>query len=280
MNERYNKNEVISVKAPVQIIKIDGEEIMSAINIHIQGGVEQGNLEEAYIRSGLPIVNEKHLYKRTKSALGLVIADDMGISEFLGFCEEASHMNWKSKAKEALKRYKSKNHVEQTVAKVRQSLPLLYSLFSASANIVLEDGFSDILGVPLAKGGKKRNKKVTPPPPPPPPPKPKLFECKGESGNWRLLPGKDASNNPNLFPINVNISLAYDRISGSPLGKYHPFDFNLSDKKFLPTVFENITVKNVDFNKISLKIESPNFEFKVEGFNTQIPVYSRVEYDD
>jgi hypothetical protein len=282
MKEKFFKNEVISVKAPIKLIKTNGEEFKSEIKIHIQGGIEKGNTEEAYIRGGLNIVNEKYLYKQTKTALGIMMADDIAISEFLGYCEEASHMSWKSNAKEAVKRYKSKNHVEETVKKVRHSLPMLHSLFSASVNKVLEDGFSDILGVPVPKVGKKARKKVTLPlpPPPPKPNKPKLFESLSESGNWTLSPGDDASKYPGLYPIRVNISLAYQRITGNPLRKYHPFDFNLSDNKFLPSVCSNIKVIKADLNKIILEVESPTFELKFEGFNTQIPIFSRVEYDD
>ena len=276
LQKRFDNNEIISVKAPINLTKIDGQEIQTEIKLHIQGGIEHGNLEEAYVRSGLNIVNENHLKSETQSAFGIMLAQKLGISEFLGYCEEASHLNWKNNAKEAKRRYEN---VETTVRKVRQSLPMLYSFFSSSAQTKSDDAFTDILGVPIVKGGKRTRKKSKLSGPPRLK-KPKLLDGGGKIGNWELFPGKDASNNKESFPLKVKITLAYDRISGNPLGKYHPFDFDLSDNKFKPIVCENIIVEKVEFNKMSLSVISHNFNLMLEGFNTEIPVFSKIEYND
>ena len=265
LRSKFKNDKTVSVVAPIEITKKDGSVIDSEIELHLRGGIERGNGEEIYVRSGLNIVDENHLYSHTRSAYGMMQANDAGISEFLGYCEEASHMEWKNNEKEALDRYESVRSRLGPLAAVRQSLPLLYRLLAGSSENVIEEAFEDILSIP----------------PEPRPKQPELFECDGSGGRWKLIPSEDASLNADLFPIKVQVIMAYDRIegTGNVWRKYHPFDFNLSDDSFAPIHSNNITVHSRKLNKLDLTIESSDFEIELSGFSTEIPLRSKVEYN-
>ena len=91
----------MSVKLPVTVRPKEGSEVATHIEVHLCTGERIVSVGEIYVRSGLVIAEEQHLGALTNNAFGMMMANEPAIAEFLGYCEEASHLKWNACETEA-----------------------------------------------------------------------------------------------------------------------------------------------------------------------------------
>jgi len=273
LRKDIKEGKIVSVNLPIEIHLKNGTKKASFISLSIQVSENIKRLEELYIRSGLVIAEEKYLVTVAGSGFGLMMATDLPISEFLGYCEVASHLKWNAKEQPAIEKYLN---VAATLSTVRRSLPRLHRLLVGESEGVYEDALDDILSLAMPKSEKAlkvvKPRLRTPPktPAPPKPPKPPELEIfkqeSNKAGEWRLVPGKDAVKA--TYPYIVTFTFAYDRIkgSGNPWNMWHPFDFDLADKAFVPV---RILSANISRNGQILDVEllSSKFNVSIGGFS-------------
>ncbi len=276
---------LISLKLPLTVHPKDNAATPSFIEVHMQLRPPTEATEELYVRSGLCIAEERYLHEVSRSAFGIVLADDEPIADFLGCCEEASHLRWNNTEKGAKERF---TRIQPTLSAVRRSMPRMFRLVAGSSEKQVKDALVDILSVPMS-GDKKRKIKTTTAPgkkgagpivPPIVRKHPVVFSISDKYGHWILKPGKDAPSQ--VYPIEVAIEFAYDQLAGTgnPWRSYHPYDFNIADETAFPIGTSiNIAVQSRERNLLMLKVESPEFEFEIEGYSRQVPLLTRVDYD-
>jgi hypothetical protein len=279
IKEDFRAGKLVSVQFPVSVRYKNKKEKDSKIEVFVRGGDFIRGVEEIYVRSGLVIADEQHLKKEAYQAFGMMMANDTPIAEFLGYCEVASHLLWNSREKEA-KRIYDEDSIAQTLDSVRESLPKLYRLLAGGDEVVVKDAFDDILSIASVGGDGKKVVKPKPPKPPVPPKpprprKPELFIYSEVSGEWSIIPGKDAASFQ--FPVELTFQFAYDRLldTGSPWASWHPFDFNFNDG-ILEYNTRNAGVNPASGNRITIKITSSDFFVRIHGFSKSQPLLSRV----
>jgi hypothetical protein len=270
LRESLQAGNLVSVRLPVTLRPKDGSELVTHIEVHLRTGEHITGVEEIYVRSGLVIADEQHLRDQTQNAFGMVLANEVSIAEFLGYCEVASHLQWNAKEKEANDRYFA---VAETLSYVRKSLPRLFRLLAGTSDAIVDDALDDILSLPVV--GKAKTKIVKKKKPAVKRPKtrpPELFIQLEKQGQWQLVPGADAVKAK--YPMELNFRFAYDRLhgTGNPWGKWHPFDFDLSNPEFEPKKLKHAQVTNRDGQEVSLKILSPEFCVTLEGFSKEQPL--------
>jgi len=258
---------IVKVKTPINIFLKNKTSISSFIDVYLACHEQNKKVEESYVRSGLIISEEEHLRDCCSSGFGLVVATDFQISEFLGYCEVASHLKWNSREQPAQDRYLKTG---ETLNAVRKSLPKIFTALMGSTEAVVEDAFNDILSFPeknendTSKNIKKHDIQKRQPKPKPP----ELFSMKSDNpGEWTLEPGKDAEKIQ--LPLEAKFVFAYDRTkgSGNPWKKWHPYDFDLNEATFDPKKIKGLEIKSRDGQTIILKIKDKKFNLKISGFS-------------
>jgi hypothetical protein len=276
IRKKYRAGDLLSIKLPLKLERYDGSKVNSFVEVHLQHPEPLAKTEQLYVRSDLQISDEKHL--KAQGVFGLVVADDLEISEFLGSCEEASHLKWNQKEGQQQKIYKA---VSAPLSKVRNSLPALYRLVVGSGSDLDKDALSHILSIPLpSKGTKKIKPRIITPhyirPIIPRSKKKVLFryDSTAQPGCWVIKPGKDIDKAN--FPIEAEFSFAYDRMSGNgdPFKKYLVWDFDLADSKHSP-IKTDVKILVQQENILKIEIYSENFELTIPGFSTDCPLCSR-----
>ena len=279
------EGKLISLKLPIQVSFKAGDVTPSFVEVHLQLRPPSETTQELYVRSGLCIAEERHLHEVSRSSFGIVLADDEPIADFLGSCEEASHLRWNNTEKGAKERF---TRIRDTLSAVRRSMPKMFRLIAGSTEKQVKDALFDILSVPMP-GDKKRKVKTTAAPgkkepgeivPPIIRKNPIIFSISDKDGRWILKPGKDAPTQ--VYPIELEVEFAYDQLAGTgnPWRSYHPYDFNVANETtFKVGTAINVAIQTRDRNLLALKVESPDFEFELEGFSTEVPLLSRIDYD-
>jgi hypothetical protein len=272
LREDLKIGKTVGVKMPLTITAKDGTKRDSFITVFLQTGENLRRVEELYIRSGLVIAEEVYLQSVAGSGFGLVMANDPAISEFLGYCEVASHLKWNAKEQPAQEKY---SNVAGTLSSVRRSLPKLYRLLAGDTEAFVEDALDDILSIAVSADAE--NKKAV---------RKKIRKTKKKTvvkkvplvvfhqdsptlGEWRLSPGSDAPKAS--YPLTLSFTFAYDRVrgTGNPWNKWHPYDFDLADTKFAPTCCKAAVVLRQDGQKLSIKLTGPKFDVRIRSFSKQ-----------
>lgn len=275
LRDTFRAGDIVSIKLPLELESFEAGRINSFVEIHLQQPTIAVKTEQLYVRSDLQISDEKHL--KAQGVFGLVVADDLAISDFLGSCEEASHLKWNQKEGMQQKRYKN---VSTLLSKVRSTLPALYRLAVGSGSDLDKDAFADILSTPLPSKGKGKKRKKpggkTPPYTPPIIPRTKKTffrydDDSGLAGCWVIKPGEDIDNA--TFPFEAEFHFAYDRLlgSGDPFKKYIVWDFDLSDSKHTPERKEVTVLEQIE-NVLKVKIHSKKFKLVIPGFSDDYPL--------
>lgn len=277
VQEKFLSGECIATSFPVKVFPQKEPDICGEIEVFLQYKEEYLQTEDLFIRNGLPIGEERPLQKNAKKCFALVRIDNPVISEFVGYAEEPSHNKWNTKQQEVTKRY---NKVQSVIKAIRSAAFYLYNLLRGNDTRPDEDIFIDILSIPNPNGAKKRKKKKNPKPgrdglPVPPDKSPKHRET-----FWEFYDINDNSgigiksiNNDVLqdkLPLPAELEFAYNLLEGDgdPFENWHPFDFDLSDKKqFHIQKQKGITIISQDQNKISFIIEKNDFCLEITGFN-------------
>ena len=264
LRQDLQSGKLVSVRLPISVYPVAGSAITSFVDVHLQTGESIKYVEEIYVRSGLVIAEEQWLKEQTNEAFGLVIAAEKNISEFLGYCEVASHLQWNAKEKEANDRYTS---VKETLSIVRKSLPKIFRLIAGNTEALVEDALDDILSVPLPAQKKIKVVKKKRPNPKPVTRRPEIFVHSDDGGKWKLSPGADAA--AASYPIDVTFRFAYNRLDGlgNPWTRWHFFDFDLSETKFAPTLLKNVKVTRRDGQEMTAKILNKKFKIVIPGFS-------------
>ena len=271
LREALQVGNLVSVKLPVTVRTREGSELAAHIEVHLRTGEQIMNVEEIYVRSGLVIADEKHLQDQTHNGFGMVMANEKAIAEFLGYCEEASHLKWNAREKEANERYED---VAETLSCVRKSLPKLFRLLAGTSDAVVEDALDDILSLPVVGKTKRKivKRKVVTKKHTTKKPALEIFVHAEKPGQWQLLPGSDAAKAK--YPLELKFRFAYDRLdgTGNPWNRWHPFDFDISADEFAPKTLKNAQVISRDGQYLTVKLLSAGFRVAVGGFSKEQPL--------
>jgi len=286
LREKFNQEEVIAVKVPIRVARKGADAEVQELKVYVQRSDKIDNTEEAYIRTDLFISNETKLKPVSpRNAFGLVVADADSeiLAEFLANAEVASHLSWNSKESKVEDNFVN---IEETLRKVRASLPNLFNFLLDNDDSEDDKFMLGFLSVPKegekSKHKKKSKKKESDGPTNEKPERPiisrnPVVELEGlcDGDGFALRPTNELTEDE--LPLVIELEVVYDLLQseGDPFKHHSHFDFDFSQLNGFDLKSTNCEILANDLQFLRLKISSINFEFSVKGFNKNIPLRMR-----
>lgn len=221
-----------------------------------------------FIREGLIIsdVRSNNRQVRCPGVRGLVLIDDGPLATMLGDSENPAHTQWQYQL------VKDK-YVKAGVCinYVASSIPSILRVLSDEQKKADPSLLIDLFSLPseIDMGPKTKQKRKKPgggpvDPIDPPPAKPKRFRVQKLDDGFVIRAGDAQA----ALPPAIELKVAYDVRRGNPLAKYRPADFRLG---LGPIKCKYDGCEHTDFgdNWVVVKINQPEFEIRVTGFDTR-----------
>ncbi|MBW1947252.1 MAG: hypothetical protein JRI33_04870 [Deltaproteobacteria bacterium] len=268
MKADFAASRMVAACMPVRISRKSGERRESNFFLFLKKPVNLSKGQDFYVRSGLNIPGESKF--RDRRALGMLLAEDEPVAEFLGDAENPAHYRWNGKSPELHRKYKNP---EMTLRAIRNSLIGLHDLLTQVAEEADELALRDFFWIPGRPGGKGK-KKGTPEPPAPPIPKQDKYRIEKVSGGFTVRPSTTLS--PEELPVQLVIMVAYDTVSGNPFRLYSEYDFDFSRQGDLKIKVAGADVL-AEKNTITCTVKDPDFRIHVSGFDLKRDLVIRME---
>jgi hypothetical protein len=200
-----------------------------------------------------------------------VVVEDKPLATLLGDAENPSHTQWQKECSNYKDKYTfGPSNLEFVSDSVAQIVRLATETEQEADPAVLVDLFSIPAEPQTPDTLKSQKKKATPkdgeePPGPPEPPtaKPRSFRVQMIEGGFRIVPGGDGAQMPDLLDIKV----AYDVRRGNPLKKYDKADFELVKSPIKLGESDGVELVNSGLNHLVVKVLQPKFSLSVTGFD-------------
>jgi len=275
MNE-FNIGHPLGFKIPVNIIKSDGTERSSHFFIFIKKYLNRGmtRADEYYIRSGITL-SEEGGRLRGRPVRGILYADDLVISEFLGDAEEPMHTKW-NEIREGL-REKYTNH-RRSLRFIRNAMKDIVLLLDMQSREIDYDLLEHIFSIPdperPEKDDQEKEKKESEKGPKDPiPPGEKDFTVEKYANGFVIkYDGKVYE-----YPVSARVRIAYDVQRGTnPFSSYESFDFDLNADS-IKIEKERAQISRIESNYIFFVLEHWKASVKITGFDEDRDLIVRVD---
>jgi len=275
IRNKLNADDIVVIKAPVEIIRKDGGKEISHLIIVIKKCVEAAQ-SSTFIRDGL-LISEVGSPK-ARGTYSLVIINDKPLKDLLGNAENPAHTKWE----EGSSHYKNKYRYGGDYLRfVRLSVAKIIQFIQKEDEEEDIRVLMDIFSIPspsseLTKKGSKPGGKKVIPPDIKQSSKKQYYDLEQTKDGFRVR-GKDVFIGQRLYIV----KMAYDRVRGNPFSKWKAADF---DVKKLAVISSNLDQIESSENSIRFMALNNDFELLVSGFDInrdlKIDVRNRVIEDE
>jgi hypothetical protein len=265
IRDKLEQGEPVSLHVPVSVRpKSGGGSLASAFDIHMERVSKAGEDRVLFIREGIVISDVRP--RRAAGIRALVVIEAGPLAAFLGDSENPSHTQWQKDTVKPLYVHAPAllKYVINSVAEIlailsrKQNEPdssLLIDLFSLHTDA----GRVRPRTAPGSRAGNREPPEVREIPT-----KPKRYRVSKRADGFVVQPG-DAGTLP---PPELMIRVAYGVRRGSPFTKYDPADFRLDSRDIHCTLHGCTELERRD-NRLRVRINQPDFEVVVGGFDTR-----------
>ncbi len=267
LRENLRDGKTIGIRLPLSIKNKPEKKVLhTAFYVFLKrpDDIEKG--VDLYVRGGLTLPAESKFGDR--KAFGAMIADDEIISAFLGDAENPAHTKWVFNAEKLRKNYVAP---EKRLRVIKNAVVNFYDILmqdeeeedeKALAKFFFSEG-------EISPKTKDRDPDTLPPEPPDdiPTPKPRVARIESTENGFAVRPAAGATEV--VYPMQFNVTAAYDTAAGNPFKKYDKLDFNFGEagNAGIKTREGTIEVLEEKENRIKLKVAGPNFGLEVSGFD-------------
>jgi hypothetical protein len=261
IKENFLRGDSLRFEVPVTIRKTDGTEQESFVGVLLKRFPEFRKPFEAYIRSGILISEIKMLGNRP--VMGLLIAEDPAVCEFLGDCETPAHTNWNERTEGFAEKYENAARVLRFIKRI---ILQITSILDEPPRERQKDFLKDIFSIPVGPEEREEEEEITRPPviPEDIERKPAKFNVDSIQSGFRV------TLNPNRtdlsFPFQATVKMAYDTRRGNPFKAYDRFDFDVASAPITIETRDCNVIERRD-NILKVEITGINFEIRVTGFD-------------
>lgn len=281
LRQRFDKGDKIALRVPVVVREQNKEPRETFFDVFMfRDGSEQGG-RPVFIREGIIIPDVRA--PRTRGVRAIVSAQDGPIAAFLGDSENPAHTQWQHDGANFRGKYTSgKSDLEFVKRAVHEIINILCEQDKKEDRTLLVDLFA-IAAPPEEQESRTRDRKKLegkgrePEEPVPPEPRLRPFIIDRIEGGFVVRNG-DINGAPP--PGGLLIRAAYHVRRGNPFKKYHPADFDFSQR--MKTQFVGATALEMKENRLRVKIDSRDFRVEVVGFDPKrdVRVEVRRQEDD
>lgn len=270
LRKSFATGTLVGVSFPIDIVRRDGTTVSTEVRGFLKKppGLTRG--QDHYVRSGITLPQESKFGHRI--ALGLLLADDAAISEFLGDAENPAHTLWVGNAEKVQTNYRG---ARERVTAVKKCLQNLHDVLAQAVEEKEDEALLDFFWTPGMGVGSRRDRgRETFPPAPPPLPEPKPFRISATPGGFTVRPG--ATMSTAQLPVEITISAAYDVDDGNPFKLWSEFDFDFARQGDAQIHVTGAAVKAAG-NTIRCTVQEPDFEITVTGLDEKRDLIVKVE---
>lgn len=160
MRAAYAEGELVSVRVPVTIRRIVGSDAVGAMVLHLRKTHPGEAGSEHYARSRLTVPRQRRVLAG-RQVIGLLMAEDGELSNFLGDAEPPSHARWTHQNLRDVQRYR---RTQETLSKVANALRQLERVLQdEEAESVNRDAFKALFSRPKPRPKIEREPNSSPP---------------------------------------------------------------------------------------------------------------------
>lgn len=276
LREAFAAGGLAGFRIPVPLGRKTGDVLpKSSIRVFVKKAPEGIRGDAFYVRKDITVPDEARRFGKT-DVFAAMIADKGDVAEFLADAENPAHTSWSGQAQRLTENWKYPN---QTLSFVRNAPVRLYQMLTTGLETEVRNALLDFFWIadpkrppePDKKRGRnnKDNEKEKAGGPIDPPPEPTLkkFRINEENGGFSIF-GEGVLESEGL-PRQLRIRVGYDVEGGNGVKEWDRFDFDLaSDPNVFSATTEGAEAEKMDGNEILLRIEDPEFRFKLTGFDT------------
>ena len=263
-------NSRVAIRVPMHVTTASGQVVGSGFDVYLERCDGSTQKRPLFIRDGI-VISEVRT-RPIRDVHMIVSITDPALSALLGDAENPAHTEWSEESSHFKGKYQNGN---QTIRKVRNSpAELCQMILEADADddpVLLLNVFSlstsdSGKGLPVefaamsSDGPSFRLQRLQSLKSSPRTGKP--FRTTSRKGGFRVGSRSKARE---VAPA-IEVAVAYDRRSGSPLKNFRETDFNLRSEAIQLSV-KNAIVQHLDANRIRIVPQKSEFEVIVTGFD-------------
>ena len=216
---------------------------------------------EAYIRSGILVSEIKMLGSRP--VMGIFVAEDDVISEFLGDCETPAHTEWNERTEGFKEKY---INAARVLRFIKKAMLQVVSILDEPPHERQVDFLKEIFYLPSDSDRRKKEEKTTPPLVIPPIKRsPSIFNILTTQKGFSITLNPQIISNIS-FPVNATVKMAYDTFRGDPFARYTKFDFDVKNNS-IKIICKDCNIQSKNLNKLEIEVTGSNFKLEVTGFD-------------
>ena len=254
------EGKLIHARAPITLKTKAGGVLNTKFDLFLMKAPAKVQAESLFIRSAITVPNEQRYFSVT-GIFGALLASDQHVASFLGDAENPAHTNWNTTAEKLKQRWKNGG---DRLREIRTSLKRFYSAIGHIEERVDEDALIDFFSIEDLNRGQKNKKQVKPGPPPDLPPSKRWYRIDSRKGGFAIRSTPDT---PSEQPFMIHVRIAYDVISGNPLRRYNPLDFQLDKSPIAVAPPKGARINVASLNEMEIEVIDHEFSVEVSGFD-------------
>lgn len=265
LRDAYADKTLIHVRATASLSPKAGSAETGRYDMFVQRAEEDVVTTPLFVRGSITVPGEAQSFP-SRAAFAALIASDGVVSRFLRDAENPAHTRWNGQAEKLADNWRN---ASSRLTQIRKSLRTLHDMLAQAVERVEEDALRNIISIPDA-GAKRESTRRTPvirrPTVPRVTPSPRVFNVSKLQNGFIVRPGGSIAEHK--LPFQIRVKAGYDLARGDPFRKHSPFDFDLTRPGGVTITANGASVNATTPNEIVVEVSEPNFEVRVEGFDT------------
>ncbi len=267
MRQAFTKGELVSVRVPVVVKRLPRGDAVGAMLLHLRKVKPGEQSSEHYARSRLTVPKQRRVLAGG-DVIGLLVAEDGPLSDFLGDAEPPSHARWTHQNLRDVGRYRN---TQPTLTKVANALRQLERILrDEEAESVNREAFKTLFSRPKPKPTRQAD--PTPRQQLDLPPARPFWRVESRPGGFTVV------RPPEVEAEDVLVEVAYAQRRGSP--NWKEADFAIG--RDITVAWDGRADVEAAGNVIRIGRAEPDFRVNADGFdpNRDIVVTVRTAGDD
>jgi hypothetical protein len=271
LRQEFRAEKIVSVRIPVDIEPKAGPTEQTFVTLYLKRDPSLVRGHDFYLRGGITLSGQNVFGSRT--AFGLLLADDTPVCRFLGDAENPAHTLWNPRSPRLAAKYRKPR---DTVMFIREVMVALLDTLTQVSEEEDRAALSEIFFTPRKDDRQQPSRETSPrdqaePFDEMPPPKFIVWPVKG---GFSLKGGPGLK--PEDLPLSLSVTTAYEIRSGNPFKKYDPRDYRLEEA---PIRIANSGLKDLrpDGQCLDFMATATDFHLEVSGFDLHRDLKLKVE---
>lgn len=273
LRRRFEEGAPIAVRAPIPMAgKANGTFDTSHLDILLQRTESGLSARPIFIRGG--VVVPDHKIRRVQGAVAIIRAMDDPLGNLLRAAEDPGHKEWSTETRNFAEIKASVKYAPSYLALAREAAHSVCQLLQDPDAIEDIDVLRDVFSLPRPRDagasrggveGRPSRTRSTRVPLVSPMVPPRLLRVTKSGGGFSISRADPDSPTPRQ----IRIRAAYDVRTKNPFKQWEPPDFEFGVMPLWIARQEGVKVVTCEENRIVLDVINADFEFGVEGFDTE-----------